>query len=136
MAIKLQNAYDRDYDEKSGKLYLRYREEIETLTLIKEKISEAIYHRYPFLIYFNNCRYPESTVRAFTMNYPRYILPLKFCQKLFETTDYGDKILMDLLKEKLPPPFRIEMMDSTVTIRWSSPVEASISSGEPPCIIL
>lgn len=96
-------------DEMKKKIYQKIREEIEDGKEIKYKISITMSHNKTYFHYFINKRKMDHN----QMHYCYDIvggdcwMDSLTAKEIFETTKYGDKILVDLFKEKFPLPFNI-----------------------------
>lgn len=100
-----------EFDQKSRHLYLKYRKQIEDVTEIKEFITKIMTLKETSMIYFQNEK-PDFRKEYCIMNskcrphpkieYQKDYFPLRYVKKIFETTSYGDKILLEMLKEKFP----------------------------------
>jgi len=106
----------KKYEAESQRLYSEIRTEIDSNDkLIKEHITGWMSDDRNSLTYYKPEKY-HWYGSSYAMH--KSYLPEKYVKKVFKTTTYGDKILLELLREKFPKPFKITLCDRKIKIDW------------------
>lgn len=127
-AVKLDQKRRQDaYDKKEAdaqKFYSKLRQEIDDDKTIKRSIVDAMSLGHTSLKF-----YARGQSWSYIMHCPDWragtgLLDDKHFIKVFKTKSYGDKILVDLLREKFPKPVKIIVCEPSwnhspyVKIKW------------------
>lgn len=120
-----EQAYNEE-ESCAQKYYLTLRQEIDDNKTIKQSIVDAMSKGYTSLKFYAR----QWSSWSYIMHSPNWRsgignLDNKHFIKVFKTTSYGDKILVDLLQEKFPKPIKIIVCDPSwrlspyVKIKWT-----------------
>jgi len=104
-SIKIKNELDKQQVIKLTESYNFFKQQIEETEEIKNIFAKRIALGEKYLYYLKSGRGSLGT-NILNRNEENYTV--EELKLIFETTTYGDKILIDLLKEKFPSPFVIE----------------------------
>lgn len=100
------------YEKESQQMYSKMRKEIDADKAIKERIIGWMASDRTSLTYYK----PVKEYSSYAMH-TSYV-PEEYVKKIFKTTTYGDKILLDLLREKFPRPIKVILCNRKVKIEW------------------
>lgn len=130
-SIKVLEYRSKHRDQMNKDLYKKIKKEIKDGDRIKYKISEMISRgKFEFHYFINRWSMDYRTMHCcYELIDNDCSMDCKTAKDIFETSKYGDKILIDLFRKYFPPPFQIlttylPIMDEyCVLVYWSTEKE-------------
>lgn len=158
-ADRINKDLDEKREEKYQKLYDLFLREIEDGNAIKDFISYRMSLGDEYITFFHNCplrnpwpgtdtnnimHYPDKDIPLSSQNSAFdkfYGIPVEHAKNIFETQDYGKKILIELLREKFPEPITIRVVQLInhyyiVEIRWVAKKRKERRVNHRECVII
>ena len=94
-------------ENKKQQIYQKLREEIEDSTKIKQKIAKTMSDTKTVFWYFVNKQINDDEMHiAYDIIKNKYVMSCNTAKIIFETNKYGDKPLLNLLREIFPAPIK------------------------------